>query len=159
MSDDSGSRTASSPFAGMPADGTAEFDAFVAYCEAHRDEALAALPWVAAEIAAASGFAAMLRLVQRHGGRRIYLPRSAQASHARLGVELSAAARQRLLERASAAGTIEIPSAWSVVVALRRVAIRAAVRAGGDPGEIARRVGVSEADSPHANDDPAPDPN
>lgn len=131
-------------FAGLPAPDSDDFDALSAFCEEHRIEALASLPWVAAEIAESCGFIAMLRLVHRHGGRRVYLPRGRSACAARLGVELDAAAHRRLLDRASAAGTIEIPSAWGVFVALRRVAIRAAVRAGGDQREIAHAFGVTE---------------
>ncbi|MGH8083020.1 MAG: hypothetical protein ACREP7_20755, partial [Lysobacter sp.] len=105
---------------------------------------------------ALGGFETMLRLVRSHGGRRLYLPRDHGACSARLGVSLDAASHRRLLDRASAAGTIEIPSAWGVFVGLRRVAIRAAVRAGRSQREVARAFGVTErhlrreADSIHA---------
>lgn len=131
-------------FAGLPAPDSDDFETLSAFCEAHRIEVLAALPWVAAEVAQSCGFAAMLRLVHRHGGRRVYLPRGRTACAARLGLELDASAHRRLLDRASAAGTIEIPSAWGVFVALRRVAIRAALRAGLDQREIAHAFGVTE---------------
>jgi len=143
MSDAPGPITALPGFAGLPPAGSPEFDALVAFCDRHRNDALTALPWVGAQIADACGFAAMLRVIQRHGGRRVYLPRGLQACSARLGVELDAATHRHLLDRAGAAGTLEIPSGWGVFVALRRVAIRAAVRAGFDPNDIALAFGVT----------------
>jgi len=133
-------------FAGLPTPDGENFHALCEFCQRHRVQTLAALPWAAAEIAESCGFAAMLRLVHRHGGRRVYLPRGRGACASRLGLdaELDAAVHRRLLDRASAAGTIEIPSAWGVFVALRRVAIRAAVRAGCDQREIAHAFGVTE---------------
>jgi len=131
-------------FAGLPAPDSDDFETLSAFCETHRVDALSALPWVAAEVAQSCGFAAMLRLAHRHGGRRVYLPRGRTACAARLGLELDASAHRRLLDRASAAGTIEVPSAWGVFVALRRVAIRAALRAGCDQREIAHAFGVTE---------------
>ena len=153
-------------FAGLPAPDTPAFAALLAFCDQHRDEALAALPWAVAQIAESCGFAAMLQLVQRHGGRRIYLPRGRDACAARLGLEtLDPALHRRLLDRASAAGTIEIPSAWGVFVALRRVAIRAALHAGDTPQRLAQSFGIDErelrreADALPAQADAAPDPN
>ncbi|MGJ7903086.1 hypothetical protein [Lysobacter sp. 1R34A] len=131
-------------FAGLPEPESAEFEALCRFCEEHRVEVLSSLPWVAAEIAALEGFDAMLRLVRRHGGRRLYLSRSRNACSARLGVALDPPTHRRLLERASAAGTIEIPSAWGVFVGLRRVGIRAAVRAGRSQREVAQTFGVTE---------------
>lgn len=131
-------------FAGLPAPDSDEFAQLCRFCESHRIEVLAALPWVAAEIAAIGGFAAMLRLVRDLGGRRVYLPRGRPACSTRLGLDLDAATHRRLLDRASAAGTIELPSAWGVFVGLRRVAIRAAVRAGLSQRQIARAFGVTE---------------
>ena len=148
--------TAHPCFAGLPAPESADFESLCRFCEDHRVAVLASLPWVAAEIAALRGFEAMLRLVGAHGGRRLYLPRERHACSARLGVTLDAPTHRRLLDRASAAGTIEIPSAWGVFVGLRRVAIRAAVRAGRSQREVAQAFGVTErhlrreADSIHA---------
>src|SRR5687768_8023360 len=75
-------------FAGLPEPESVEFETLCRFCEEHRVEVLSSLPWVAAEIAALEGFDAMLRLVRRHGGRRLYLSRSRKACSARLGVEL-----------------------------------------------------------------------
>ncbi|KWS05401.1 hypothetical protein IEQ11_00220 [Lysobacter capsici] len=151
-------------FAGLPSPDSADFESLCRFCEDHRITVLASLPWVAAEVAALGGFAAMLRLVRRHGGRRLYLPRGRTACSVRLGVALDAPTHRRLLDRASAAGTIEIPSAWGVFVGLRRVAIRAAVRAGRSQREVAQSFGVTErhlrreADSIQLADRPAADP-
>ncbi|MGO4261391.1 hypothetical protein [Lysobacter sp. TAB13] len=145
-------------FTGLPPPDTDDFDSLCRFCEDHRVAVLASLPWVAAEVAGLSGFDAMLRLVLRHGGRRLYLPRGRVACSDRLEVPLDPATHRRLLDRASAAGTIEIPSAWGVFVGLRRVAIRAAVRAGRSQREVAQAFGVTErhlrreADSIHLSE-------
>ena len=98
----------------------------------------------AAEIAGTAGFGAMLRLVHRHGGRRLYLPRGRAACSARMGLSLDPPTHRQLLDQASAAGTIEIPSAWGVFVCLRRVGIRAAIRRGRSLREVAHDFGVTE---------------
>ncbi len=131
-------------FAGLPRTASLEFERLCRFCETHRIEVLAGLPWVAAEIAGAHGFEPMLRLVRELGGRRVYLSRDRAACSARLGLPLEAPLHARLLDRASAAGTIELPSAWGVFVGLRRVAIRAAVRAGQRQREVAQAFGVTE---------------
>lgn len=131
-------------FAGLPDPDSDDFESLCLFCEEHRVAVLASLPWVAAEIAGLGGFEAMLRLVRRHGGRRLYLPRGRAACSTRLGLNLDPPTHLRLLDRASAAGTIEIPSAWGVFVGLRRVAIRAAVRAGRSQREVAQAFGVTE---------------
>lgn len=158
------SEDALSCFAGLPEPDSDAFESLCRFCESHRVEVLGALPWVAAEVAGLGGFAAMLRLVRLHGGRRLYLPRCRGGCSARLGLALDAATHRRLLDRASAAGTIEIPSAWGVFVGLRRVAIRAAVRAGKSQREVAQCFGVTErhlrreADSLQLTDYADPDP-
>lgn len=131
-------------FLGLPCPGTPAFDALCAFCEEHRVAVLASLPWVAAEIAGHDGFAAMLRFVRALGGRRVYVPRDRRGFADRLGVELSATTHARLLAHTSEAGTVEVPSAWGVFIALRRIAIRAAMDAGGDLRTVAQSFGVSE---------------
>ncbi|MFQ6313803.1 hypothetical protein, partial [Lysobacter capsici] len=48
-------------FAGLPSPDSADFESLCRFCEDHRITVLASLPWVAAEVAALGGFAAMLR--------------------------------------------------------------------------------------------------
>ncbi|MGO1073505.1 hypothetical protein [Lysobacter sp. CA199] len=137
--------TAAQPyFAGLPAPDSQDFESLCRFCEDHRVAVLGSLPWIAAEVADLGGFEAMLRLVRHQGGRRLYLPRGRDDCSIRLGVRLDATSHRRLLDRASTAGTIEIPSAWGVFVGLRRVAIRAAVRAGRSQREVAQAFGVTE---------------
>ncbi|KRA17027.1 MULTISPECIES: hypothetical protein [unclassified Lysobacter] len=131
-------------FLGLPCPGTPAFDALCDFCDEHRVAVLASLPWVAAEIAGHDGFDAMLRFVRALGGRRVYVPRDRSGFADRLGVELSATTHARLLAHTSEAGTVEVPSAWGVFIALRRIAIRAAMAAGGDLRSVAQSFGVSE---------------
>ncbi|WP_363799679.1 hypothetical protein ABU614_05870 [Lysobacter firmicutimachus] len=131
-------------FAGLPEPDSPAFESLRQFCEDHHVDVLASLPWVAAEVAGKAGFGAMLRLVHRHGGRRLYLPRGRAACSSRMGLSLDPLTHRQLLDRASAAGTIEIPSAWGVFVGLRRVGIRAAIRSGRSLREVAHAFGVTE---------------
>lgn len=105
---------------------------------------LAALPWAAAEIAGNDGFAAMLAFVAHWGGVRFYVPRDAARFAAKAGIPISALTHCRFRREAGTAALIEIPSAWGVFIALRRVAIAAALASGEPPARIARRFGVTE---------------
>lgn len=131
-------------FLGLPPPDTAAFDALCEFCEQHRVAVLAALPWVAAEIAGHDGFAAMLRFVRALGGRRLYVPRDRRGFEQRLGVALGPESHARLLAHASAAGTVEVPSAWGVFIALRRIAMRSAMRGGAHLRQVAQDFGVTE---------------
>lgn len=141
---DGAPRAAQPRFAGLPEPDSPEFESLRRFCEEHRIQVLGSLPRIAAEIAGTAGFGAMLRLVHCHGGRRLYLPRGRAACSARMGLSLDPPTHRQLLDQASAAGTIEIPSAWGVFVCLRRVGIRAAIRRGRSLREVAHDFGVTE---------------
>lgn len=104
---------------------------------------LAALPWLAAEVAGNDGFDVMLRLVRAEGGTRLYVPK-AYPRFADRHPGLCALTHARLLAQANAAGAVETPSAWGVFLALRRVAVETALASGQHHAVVARGFGVSE---------------
>jgi len=132
-----------SVFTGIPRPDSPDFRELVAFCESNRGQILAALPWVAGELAEAVGFAAMLELVRRRSGRVVYVP-SDPAQFARtLGLPLSDRAHDRLRRWATERNTVELPSAWGVFLALRRVAVEQAVSTGSPDQEVSARFGAT----------------
>jgi hypothetical protein len=110
----------------------------------NRAQVLAALPWVAAEVGGNDGFPAMLDFVGRWSGARFYVPRDPRRFAAKAGMALGPITHGRFLREAGPAALVEIPSAWGVFFALRRVAVAAAMARGDPPVQVARRFGVSE---------------
>ena len=86
----------------------------------------------------------MLLFVSRWSGLRLYVPRELGRFAAKAGVPVSVATHKRFLKEAGPPALIEIPSAWGILLALRRVAIAAALAAGEPRASIARRFGVTE---------------
>ena len=130
-------------FSGLPAEGTTGFTDLLAFLSAHRSTVLAALPWVAAEIAGNDGFEAMLGFVRRHGGSRLYISHELRRFVLRIGLPMSATTHRSLLRGAGPAALVETPSAWGIFLVLRRVAIEAALREGLPHRVIAHRYGVT----------------
>ena len=130
-------------FSGLPAEGTTGFTDLLAFLSAHRSAVLAALPWVAAEIAGNDGFEAMLGFVRRHGGSRLYIPHELRRFTLRVGLPVSATTHRSLLKGAGPAALVETPSAWGIFLVMRRVAIEAALREGLPHRVIAHRYGVT----------------
>jgi hypothetical protein len=131
-------------FCALPPAGSPHCILLAAFCEAHRPEVLAALSWAAAEVAGNEGFPVMLAFIARWSGARFYVPRDHRRFAAKAGLPLGAATHRRFLKEGGAAALVEIPSAWGVFLALRRVAITAALAQGQAPACIARRFGVTE---------------
>jgi hypothetical protein len=131
-------------FSGIAEEGTPAFEELCHFGDAYRGEALAALPWMAAEIAGNDGFAAMLRLVRAEGGARLYIPHDRTLFAERVGGAVGERTHRRLLDQANATGAVEVPSSWGVFLALRRTAVAAALDLGENRRTIARRFGVTE---------------
>lgn len=131
-------------FSGIAEEGTPGFDELRRFCDAHRGDALAALPWMAAEIGGNDGFAAMLRLVRTESGSRLYVPRDRALFVERTGGTIGERTHRRLIDQAGSAGAVEVPSSWGVFLALRRVAIGAALAQGDSRRLVAHRYGVTE---------------
>lgn len=142
-------------FSGLPESDSSAFRELCLFCEVHRGQVLATLPWAAAEIGGNDGFALMLDLVRARGGTRLYVSTLHSRFIERLALPIGVETHRRLLAQANAASLIEIPSAWGVFTALRRVAILAALEDGWRPQEVARRFGVSERSLRRTRSEPA----
>jgi len=136
--------TAEELFLPLPSGDTARLTAFARFCETHRPQALAALPWAAAELAGNDGFSLMLAFIARWSGARFYVPRDARRFAAKAGMPIGAITHSRFLREAGPPALIEIPSAWGIFLVLRRVGIAAALATGEPHSLIARRFGVTE---------------
>ncbi len=130
-------------FGGIPAPLSAPFYGLCRFCEAHSGAVNAALPWLAAEIGHNDGYATMLGFVHRWSGRRIYVSKDHAQFVEKVGCDLCASTHGRLLRDAGAGSQVEVPSAWGVFMALRRVAIAIAIRSRVPSEEVSRRFGVT----------------
>lgn len=131
-------------FGALPPPGSPRFSLYVQFCEAQRPQVLAALPWAAAETAGNDGFDAMLEFISRWGGNRFYVPVAFEDFSAKAGASLGRVTHRRFLKETKPALLIDLPSAWGVFLALRRVAIRSALARGDEPRAVARRFGITE---------------
>ena len=114
------------------------------FCERNKARVLAALPWIAAEFAGQEDFPSMFCFIRRFSGARLYVSRDLGRFRAAIGIDISEALHRQILRGAGATGIVDIPSAWGVFLALRRVAVIEAVALGTDRRDTARRFGVSE---------------
>jgi hypothetical protein len=131
-------------FTGIPPDDSGQFHSFCAFCREHEAHILATLPWLAAEIAGSVGFAPMLSFIRRFSGSRLHLSNDLEHFQERTHLEISSATHRKILKCAGETSLVDVPSAWGVFLALRRVAILEAVNAGSERRAIAQQFGVSE---------------
>ncbi|WP_330984954.1 MULTISPECIES: hypothetical protein [Enterobacterales] len=130
-------------FSGLPAISSETEKELIEFCESYQQYVLSAMPWVAAEIAGLCGFATLFRLMDRHGGRKLYLPKEVSRFIRLYGVEMSREQYQRLLKRVDSSGNIELPSAWGVFISIRRAAMQMAMRENVPSMDLTRAFGVS----------------
>ena len=130
-------------FRGIPAPSSAAFYGLCRFCEAHPAAVNAALPWLAAEIGSNDGYMTMLQFVHRWGGLRLYVSKDHGQFVEKVGCDLCESTHQRFIRDAGVGSQVEVPSAWGVFLALRRVAIAIAIRSRMPHDEITRRFGVT----------------
>lgn len=130
-------------FGGIPSPDSAAFYGLCRFCQEHAAVVQGALPWLAAEIARNDGPATMLRFVRRWSGMRLYVPRSHARFAERVGCDLGASTHDQIVRAAGVGSQVEVPSAWGVFLALRRVAIGLAIRSRLPAEEISRGFGVT----------------
>lgn len=130
-------------FGGIPAPHTAPFYGLCRFCEAHATIVGAALPWLAAEIGRNDGYATMLGFIHRWSGMRLYVPKSHAQFVEKVGCDIGLSTHETIIRDAGIGSQIEVPSAWGVFLALRRVAIALAIRSRLPNEEISRRFGVT----------------
>lgn len=134
-------------FCGIPAKGTADFANIVMFCEEYSSFVLAATHFTFAEIAAAAGFQAALEFVRSHGGsNNLYIHKTVEAfcHWSSLDAEDAAAIWNVLTRMADIDSEVDVPSAYGVFQAIRRVAIDAALKSGVSGRKIACAFGGTE---------------
>ncbi|MHA6287174.1 hypothetical protein [Maricaulis sp. CAU 1757] len=130
-------------FSGLPETGSRDLDQLISYCEAFRSDTLAALPWIAAEIAGREGFPSLMACQRHVGGRRLYIPRTPADLACRFGVDIRASTHAAIHKAAAPGLVVDMPSSWGIFSAIRRSAIRRAVAADCPADQITRMFGIS----------------
>ena len=129
-------------FRGLPSPESARYVPLIQFCEDHKDQVLASLPWLVAEITDQSDFHLMINLVLARSGSRIY-QHDLRRECAKRGVTITDKVMDRLLAMNNGTDRFELPSAWGVFSTLRRLAILCDLRGGTPLATIARNYGVS----------------
>lgn len=118
-----------------------EHEALLALCERYRSEALAMLPFLAAEIADATSFGTLLQLCDRYGGTAVHLPEKPSERSA-IAQVIGPAALMALTDRIGG-GLIDMPARNGLASALRPLIVRHLARAGATNADIARKLGIT----------------
>lgn len=126
-------------FCGIPAPGTEDFEALVAFCENNEPLVLASISSITAEFASAFGFREALTLIRQYGGGRVYLSKTRIASTPIKNPE----SLERLLLALEGLGEISLPSATGTMDAIRRVAVGIEIARGESTVRVCRRYGIS----------------
>lgn len=130
-------------FSALPLKGSARFLNLVGFCERNHQRLLAGLPSIAAEIGGNDGFAVMLSFISRWSGTRFYVPRGHAQFIAKAMEPISPRTHRYFLRSSNPSALLDIPSAWGVFLAIRRIAIEAALADCDDHALVARRFGVT----------------
>lgn len=116
----------------------------VTFCHENKSVVLACLPVVLSELAGVSDFSNMFKLVDKYGGRKIYLPKNAEGFFRLCNVYLEENNYQHWRRLAKLNGQIEVSSKWGVFLALRRAAIHLALKDGINNEDIISSFGITQ---------------
>lgn len=130
-------------FSGLPEVNSNGERELIDFCNRHKENVLAAMPWVASEIADACGFESLFCLIRHYGGRKIYLPRLTDKFREKYAIAILPKHYDRLCKSAGATGNIDIPSAWGVFVSIRRAAMQTALQKQVPPTLLVQTFGVT----------------
>lgn len=131
-------------FTGILVDNTAYMSQLVNFCEQNRTRVLSCLPWLAAELAHNSGFSTMLEIIQKYGGRKLYIATRRDEFNKKLNIELTDSEYKRIVSNTDDRGFVDLPSLWGIYLAIRRAAIIEAVVDGHTNHEIISNFGITE---------------
>ncbi|GFM74373.1 hypothetical protein PSCICO_44120 [Pseudomonas cichorii] len=131
-------------FSGLPESHDHRFSQIESFYSQHRVTLLCTLPWLAAELAENDGILAMSCFIRRYGGSRLYINKSHHDFLEKIEIIISEKTYKQLLTHAGASGSIDIPSAWGIFSALRKVAIQQAITEDMPAQKIANCFGVTE---------------
>ncbi len=84
-------------FTGFLIDNEAYMSQLVTFYDKYQTRVLSCLPWVAAELANNSGFSAMIQIIQRYGGRKLYIATNKHDFNKKLNLNLSDIQHHRII--------------------------------------------------------------
>ncbi len=128
---------------GVPPSTSPLFSELVRFCQTQSSVVWTTLPWLAAELSYTSGFDTMLSFVKRESGASVYIPQKLERFNERHGLSLTEREHERLLRKVDCRGTLPVPSAWGVFLAIRRAALQIAIDSREKDREIARTFGAT----------------
>ncbi|MFT4929839.1 MAG: hypothetical protein ACI8WB_005974 [Phenylobacterium sp.] len=131
-------------FTGILLDNDIYMSQLVTFYNQYQARVLSCLPWVAAELADNSGFEAMLAVIHKHGGRKLYISTNRDDFNKKLNTNLSDNEYQRIINNTDARGFIDLPSLWGIFLGVRRAGIIEALDAGHSNHEIISNFGITE---------------
>ncbi len=128
---------------GIPSPASPLFAELVKFCEAHSPTVWTTLPWLAAELSYNSGFDTMLKFIKSQSGASLYLAKRRDRFNEQHGLRLTEGEYERLRRKVDCRGTLPVPSAWGVILAVRRAGLQIAIDHGGNDREIAHAFGAT----------------
>lgn len=131
-------------FTGILLDNEVYMSQLVTFYDQYQARVLSCLPWIAAELADNSGFEAMLGIIQKYGGRKLYIATNKHDLNKKLNTNLSDDEYQRIIGNTDARGFIDLPSLWGIFLGVRRAGIIEAIKAGYSNHEIINNFGITE---------------
>lgn len=131
-------------FTGILVDDEVYMSQLANFYNKYQARVLSCLPWVAAELANNSGFAAMLGVISKYGGRKFYIAANKDDFNKKLDLNLSELQYSRIVDNTDARGFVDLPSLWGIFLAVRRAAIIEALDEGYSNQQIIHRFGITE---------------
>lgn len=131
-------------FTGILIDNKNYMSQLISFYEQYQPRVLSCLPWIAAELASACGFSTMLEIIQKYGGRKLYIATNRTDFNKKLNTNLSDIEYQRIIANTDARGFVDVPSLWGIFLGLRRAGIIEALHAGYSNHEIISNFGITE---------------
>ncbi|GFM74375.1 hypothetical protein PSCICO_44140 [Pseudomonas cichorii] len=131
-------------FSGLPDRDDDRFSQIERFYLVHRHALLCTLPWLAAELAENDGILTMSCFIRRYGGSRLYINKSHQDFLKKIEIIISEKTHKQFITHVGASGSLDIPSAWGIFNAFRKVAIQQAITEDMPAQKIANCFGVTE---------------
>ena len=97
-------------FTGILLDNDNYMAQLITFYDQYENRVLSCLPWIAAELANTSGFEVMLAIIQKYGGRKLYIATNRDDFNKKLNIDLDDSEYQRIISNTDARGFIDLPS-------------------------------------------------
>lgn len=127
----------------LPESNSEDFQTLVHFCDSHDRELKATLPVYAHKILRDCGGESLISFVSKYGGVPIYISKNKDNFQKKYGLNVSDGLYATFLAGADSGGSLSIPSACGLYLAIRRAAIRMALPDCRDDRQIAETFGAS----------------